>query len=70
MLILLVKQSIIQKHCFDNYVVAHPEAKGMATTLTMLYIGTNGITVAHVGDSRIYQIRGNKILFKQRIILL
>jgi serine/threonine protein phosphatase PrpC len=50
--------------CFDNYVVAHPEAKGMATTLTMLYIGSNGITVAHVGDSRIYQIRGNKILFK------
>ncbi len=50
--------------CFDNYVVAHPEAKGMATTLTMLYIGTNGITVAHVGDSRIYQIRDNKILFK------
>lgn len=49
---------------FDNYISAHPEAKGMATTLTMLYIGTSGITLAHIGDSRIYQFRKNKILYQ------
>lgn len=49
---------------FDDYISAHPEAKGMATTLTMLYIGTSGITLAHIGDSRIYQFRKNKILYQ------
>lgn len=34
---------------FDDYVAIHPEAKGMATTLTMTFVGTTGITLAHVG---------------------
>ena len=42
----------------------HPEAKGMATTLTMIFIGTTGITLAHVGDSRIYHFRKGEILFQ------
>lgn len=49
---------------FDDYVAAHPEAAGMATTLTMVYIGDKGITVAHVGDSRVYQFRGSGIRFR------
>jgi len=48
---------------FDEYIQSHPEAKGMATTLTMLYIGTSGITLAHIGDSRIYQFRKGKPVF-------
>lgn len=51
---------------FDGYINEHPEATGMATTLTMLYIGTNGITLAHIGDSRIYQFRGGEIIFKTK----
>ncbi|MDR1379876.1 MAG: protein phosphatase 2C domain-containing protein [Tannerella sp.] len=47
---------------FDEYVKLHPEAKGMATTLTFLYVGASGITVAHIGDSRIYHIRDGKII--------
>lgn len=47
---------------FDDYISANPSAKGMATTLAMLYVGSNGITVAHIGDSRIYQFRKGKIL--------
>jgi protein phosphatase len=47
---------------FDEYVKSHPEAKGMATTLTFLYVGVSGITIAHIGDSRIYQFRNGKIL--------
>ncbi|MDR0698289.1 MAG: protein phosphatase 2C domain-containing protein [Tannerella sp.] len=48
---------------FDEYVKLYPEAKGMATTLTFLYVGTSGITIAHIGDSRIYHIRDGKILY-------
>jgi protein phosphatase len=47
---------------FDKYIELYPEAKGMATTLTFLYIGTSGITIAHIGDSRIYQLRDGKII--------
>ncbi|MDR0758151.1 MAG: protein phosphatase 2C domain-containing protein [Tannerella sp.] len=49
---------------FDEYVQAHPEAKGMATTLTMVYIGKSGITIAHIGDSRIYQFRKGEAIFQ------
>ncbi len=49
---------------FDDYVVIHPEAKGMATTLTMAFLGNAGITLAHVGDSRIYYFRQGKILYQ------
>ena len=49
---------------FDEYVAIHPEAHGMATTMTLLYIGESGVTVAHVGDSRIYQFRDGNLIFK------
>ncbi|MDH6533459.1 serine/threonine-protein phosphatase [Parabacteroides sp. 52] len=49
---------------FDDYIRRNPEAKGMATTLTLLYIGTSGVTLAHVGDSRVYQFRKGEILYQ------
>lgn len=49
---------------FDAYVQAHPEAAGMATTATLLYVGKEGITVGHIGDSRIYQFRQGKLLYR------
>ena len=49
---------------FDEYVLLHPEAQGMATTFTLLYIGESGITVAHIGDSRVYQFRNGRVLFE------
>lgn len=39
----------------DQYTDGNP--KQMGTTLTLIYIGSNGITAAHMGDSRIYHIR-------------
>lgn len=47
---------------FDEYIKDHPEAMGMGTTMTLLYLGTNGVTIAHLGDSRIYQFRDGNIL--------
>jgi serine/threonine protein phosphatase PrpC len=49
---------------FSLYESQHQTAQGMATTLTMLHIHESGITLAHVGDSRIYHIRNGKILYK------
>ena len=39
----------------DKY--ADGNTRQMGTTLTLLYIGSKGITAAHMGDSRIYHIR-------------
>lgn len=33
------------------------EYKKMGTTLTLLMLHKNGVTIAHIGDSRVYQIR-------------
>jgi serine/threonine protein phosphatase PrpC len=40
--------------------------KGMATTLTLLHLHHAGATVAHIGDSRVYQFRKNAIVFKTK----
>jgi len=49
---------------FDQYLDIHAEAKGMGTTLTLLYLSASGALLAHIGDSRIYHIRAGKILFQ------
>ena len=49
----------------DQYADGSP--KQMGTTLTLIYIGSNGITAAHMGDSRIYHIRpGVGVLYQSR----
>ncbi|MCS6968077.1 MAG: protein phosphatase 2C domain-containing protein [Cytophagales bacterium] len=50
----------------EMYIKRHPEAQGMATTLALLHLHTQGATVAHIGDSRVYHIRNGKILYKTR----
>lgn len=50
--------------CFDKYIAEHPEATGMATTMTMLYVTSSSVLAAHIGDSRIYQFRKGKIIFR------
>lgn len=49
---------------FDQILSMQYLLKGMATTLTLVAISENDITVAHIGDSRIYQIRNGKVVFK------
>jgi serine/threonine protein phosphatase PrpC len=39
--------------------VDDPEYKGMGTTITALLLQEEKAVVAHVGDSRVYQLRGN-----------
>ncbi|MBR3413963.1 MAG: serine/threonine-protein phosphatase [Bacteroidales bacterium] len=49
----------------DKY--ADDSPKQMGTTLTLIYISKNGVTAAHIGDSRIYHIRpGKAVLYQSR----
>lgn len=49
---------------FDNYLQKEPFAKGMGTTLVLLYFHTQGATVAHCGDSRLYHFRRGEIIWR------
>lgn len=46
------------------YINKHDHVNGMATTLTFSQIRENGIYVAWVGDSRVYQFRDGQIVFQ------
>ena len=50
------------QRAIDNYVKMAPEARGMATTLTLLYLDGDTATLAHMGDSRIYHLRGTQLM--------
>jgi len=41
-----------------------PELKGMGSTATVLLINSNSALVAHVGDSRVYQLRNHAKIFR------
>jgi PPM family protein phosphatase len=47
----------------DRHLEIDPLSKGMGTTLTFLQFHAEGATVAHIGDSRVYQIRNGQIVF-------
>ena len=49
---------------FDRAIADEPDANlaGMSTTMTMLSLHERGVTIAHVGDSRVYHVRDNQIL--------
>jgi len=49
---------------FDEYVGNNPSARGMATTLCLLYFAPGGVYLTHAGDSRIYQFRAGNMVFK------
>jgi PPM family protein phosphatase len=56
---LQVVKEILKKTETEN-----PATIGMATTLTLLQLNEKGVTLAHVGDSRIYQLRNGLIIHK------
>jgi len=47
--------------CIHRYAVEHPEFHGMGTTCTALSIVEDRLHFAHIGDSRLYLIRGASI---------
>ncbi len=43
---------------------SNPEYLGMGTTVTALLLTQNSAVIAHVGDSRVYQLRNGKKVFR------
>src|SRR5882757_7439315 len=41
--------------------ISNPDFKGMGTTTSVLLLLPQGAVVAHVGDSRVYRLRGNRL---------
>lgn len=42
----------------------HPDSKGMGSTLTLLAFHAGGCTIGWCGDSRVYQVRKGRIIFR------
>lgn len=42
----------------------NPELKGMGSTATVLLLNKHAAIIAHVGDSRVYQLRGRQKVFR------
>lgn len=57
-------QLAVQK--MQGFIAQNNEGESMASTLTFLGFGKQGLTIGHVGDSRIYQFRAGQIRFKTR----
>ena len=63
---LLFHAVVSVKKALDSYSRTHPFSKGMATTLALLYLQNTTAFVVHLGDSRVYQIRDNRFIFKTK----
>ena len=52
------------EEAFDRAIADEREVSlaGMSTTLTLLSLHDRGVTIAHIGDSRVYHIRNGKVL--------
>jgi protein phosphatase len=57
-------ESGVKNACYMVYGMAEldPEKKGMSTTLSALLIRGDMAFAVHVGDSRVYRVRGNDVL--------
>lgn len=49
---------------YHAYLSEHPFVNRMGSTLALLQLHQEGVTVAHIGDSRVYQLRAGKIIFQ------
>lgn len=49
---------------YYDYLSQHPLVNRMGSTLALLQLHQHGVTVAHIGDSRIYQVRAGTIIFR------
>lgn len=51
---------------YFTFLSQHPLVNRMGSTLALLQFHENGATVAHLGDSRVYQLRGGNVVFQTK----
>lgn len=62
-----LEQALAQAHQrLYNYLKNNPLLSRMGTTVALLQFHGQGVTVAHLGDSRVAQVRGGIIIFQTR----
>lgn len=62
-----VRKAVESAHiAFRQTEEKEPGTNGMATTMTLVYLHESGAVLAHLGDSRIYQVRDGRIIHKTR----
>ena len=62
-----IQQAILTaRDNLKNFTTLHPEAEKMSTTFTIAFIGEHGVLLAWCGDSKIYHISGNQIVWKSK----
>lgn len=49
-----------------SYAVAHPVAQRMSTTLTLVYLSDNKVSIAWCGDSRVYHLRQGGVIWRSK----
>lgn len=60
-----IEKTLVQCEAkFDEYTSQNTDAKGMATTLTLLKLFPEKTVIGHIGDSRVYHVRNGEILFQ------
>ncbi|MCQ2077674.1 MAG: protein phosphatase 2C domain-containing protein [Bacteroidaceae bacterium] len=61
------EQALLQAYCNLDKLDCSESEKKMGTTLTFLAICSDGVFIAHIGDSRVYQLRqGKGVIFQTR----
>lgn len=60
----LGKACVNANNSIRGYVAEHPETQGMGTTAVIALLSKQSVLVCHIGDSRFYLFRGNKMVFR------
>lgn len=61
---MLAEAAVAAGDAIDNAVADNPSLKGMGTTCVCILFGTDKACVMHIGDSRLYQLRGGEVAFR------
>ena len=57
---LVTSVKLANRRIFESAVV-EPRLKGMGTTIVVVHFANGGCYIGHVGDSRVYRLRGNDL---------
>lgn len=59
---LLLRQAVLDaNHLIYRTAQEHSECQGMGTTVVALLVYADRVSIAHVGDSRVYRLRGERL---------